>query len=247
MTTVTAPTSPTQKGAAKENPLVNLLFNVILPVIILNQLSKRGGPNGPTIALIAGLAIPMAYGLIDYVQNKRKNWLSLFGIINIAFTGGLALFELEGVWFALKEAAFPFIIGVGVLASQMVGEPFFKKMFWNPNVFEVEKVERSVAARGDVSAIPRLFRRANQVFALSFFISSALNFILAHRIFTKIDPNLASDVRKTILNEQIAQMTWQGYVVIALPLMLLMMGIIYYLVRELRRLSGLPAEEIFKA
>lgn len=236
-----------QQQTQAENPFVNLLFNVLLPVIILNQLSKRLGPDGPTIALIVALAIPLGYGAYDLVQNKRKNWFSVFGLVNVAFTGGLALMELEGFWFALKEAAFPLLIGIGVLISHVMGEPFFKKMFWNPAVFDVPRImERLSEKQVDPQQINTLFRRGNLIFAGSFFISSALNFILAIRIFKKIDSTLSPEARKTILNEQIAQMTWQGYVVIALPLMVLMMGLIFYLVRELRLMTGLTTEEIFK-
>lgn len=52
---------------SNENPFINLLFNVILPVMVLNQLSKRAGPDGPTIALVAALAIPLGYGAYDLV------------------------------------------------------------------------------------------------------------------------------------------------------------------------------------
>jgi hypothetical protein len=230
-----------------ENPFVNLIFNVLLPVMILNQLTKHLGPEGPTIALVVALAIPLSYGAYDLVKNNRKNWLSFFGLVNVGFTGGLALFELEGMWFALKEAAFPLAIGVGVLISHAMGAPFFKKLFWNPAVFDVTKINESMSGHPNADArIDSLFRRGNLIFAGSFFISSALNFFLADRIFKKIDATLTPEARKTILNEQIAQMTWQGYVVIALPLMLLMMGLIFYLVHELRKMTGLSTEEIFK-
>ncbi len=215
--------------------------------MVLNQLSKRITPDGPTIALVVALAIPLGYGAYDLVQNKRKNWLSLFGLINVAFTGGLALLELEGFWFALKEAAFPLLIGVGVLISHLIGEPFFKKLFWNATVFDIDKIESRIIERHqNHDLIDRLFKRSNIAFAGSFFISSAMNFFLAHRIFTKIDSNLVAEARKAILNDQIARMTWQGYVVIALPLMVLMMGLIFYLVHELRKITGLTTEEIFK-
>jgi hypothetical protein len=232
---------------SNENPFFNLIFNVILPVIILNQVSKRAGVNGPTIALVIALAIPFSYGAYELIKNKRRNWLSLFGLVNVAVTGSLALLEFEGSWFALKEAVFPLLIGIGVLVSQIMGAPFFKKLFWNPAVFDIGKIDQRLAERqSDPRLIDRLFARGNLVFALSFFISGTANFFLAHRIFTKIDGTLAPEARKALLNEQIARMTMQGYAMIALPLMFLMMGLIFYLVRELRNLTGLTTEEIFK-
>ncbi|MFN3161931.1 MAG: VC0807 family protein [Pseudohongiellaceae bacterium] len=90
-----------------ENPWVNILFNIIIPVIILNQLTRRLDENGPVIALVVALLFPLGYGIYDYLTRGKKNWLSLLGLVNVSFTGGMGLFQLEGIWFAIKEASFP--------------------------------------------------------------------------------------------------------------------------------------------
>ena len=229
-----------------ENPFVGLLFNIVLPVMILNQATKRFGEANAGLALLLALALPIGYGLYDYFANSRKNYVSLFGVVNVAFTGGLAVLKLEGIWFAVKEAAFPFLLGMAVIISGLMKKPFVKTMLWNPQVFDIDKIENAISAKSGDPKLTALFDRANWIFAASFFISSFLNFFLAVRIFTKIDPSLGESAKQQILNDQIAQMTWQGYIVIAIPLMLLMMGLMYFIIRSIRKESDLTFEEIFK-
>lgn len=231
---------------SKENPLIGLLINIILPVAILNQTTKRFGEDYAGLALLLALALPMGYGLYDYWVNAKKNYVSLFGVINVAFTGGLAVLQLEGFWFAVKEAAFPFLLGVAVIISGYLKKPFLKTMLWNPQVFDTDRVSSALTQRGEDPELGQLFSKANWFFAGSFFLSSLLNFLLAVRVFQKIDSSLPPGLQKQMLNEQIAQMTWQGYVVIALPLMVLMMALMWYIVRSIQQKSGLKLEQIFK-
>ncbi|MEK6554204.1 MAG: VC0807 family protein [Bdellovibrionota bacterium] len=229
-----------------ENPFVGLLFNIVLPVMILNQVTKRFGEANAGLALVLALALPIGYGLYDYFANSRKNYVSLFGVVNVAFTGGLAVLKLEGIWFAVKEAAFPLLLGIAVIISGLINKPFVKTMLWNPQVFDIDRIERAIFAKNGDPKLTTLFKTSNWVFALSFFLSSLLNFVLANRIFTRIDESLSETTKQQVLNDQIAQMTWQGYIVIALPLMILMMGLMWFIIRSIRKESGLTFEEIFK-
>jgi hypothetical protein len=107
----------TKNSTRRENPFVNIAFNILLPVVILQQVSKRLGDQGPLIALILALAFPIGYGAWDYLKNRHKNYVSLFGLASVIFTGGFALMHLEGIWFAVKEAAFPGLMAIGVAIS----------------------------------------------------------------------------------------------------------------------------------
>lgn len=227
-----------------ENPLLNLVFNIVLPVIILNQLSKRMGSSGPLVALIAALILPIGYGAFDYIKRKKRNYISLLGILNVAFTGGFALLKLDGLWFAVKEAFFPLIIGGAVYISNLMDKPLVQILFWNNNVFQIARIEERLRERHNQAKLGQLFKRATFLFSLSFFMSAFLNFVLAARIFTEIDDSLSELARSEILNQQIAQMTWQGYVVIALPMMVFVGLIMWFILRQLKNLSGLSLEEI---
>lgn len=236
------PSLPKQK---RENPLYSILFNIVLPVALLNQLSKHLGENGPTIALVVALAFPLVYGAIDYFKNHHTNYVSLLGIVNILFTGGLALFNLEGFWFAVKEAAFPLVMGLGVLASIFTRRPFIEVLALNDQVMNTSLIEEKLEEKQTEQQFHRHLRISTLLVSFSFFISSFLNFILAQRIFKPISQTLAQTQRSQILNEQIAEMTWMGYVVIALPLMVFMGFVMWHLVSGIKKLTGLEIGEVF--
>ncbi len=104
----------------------NLVIDIILPVLILNKLSGFLGEQGPLYSLLIALSLPFGHGLFDFLKEKKINWVSFLGLLNVLFTGGLALMKLEGIWFAIKEAGFPTLIGLFV---------FFFLLFKNPFVF----------------------------------------------------------------------------------------------------------------
>jgi intracellular septation protein A len=228
-----------------ENLFANIAFNIVIPVLILNKGSKFFENNGATYALILALAFPIFYGAYDYIKKGEKNYISLLGVANVVFTGGLALMKTEGIWFAIKEAAFPLIIGIFVFITAYTKKPAIKFMICNENVMNMDKVFAVLTERGTLPLFNIHLKRSTQFLAYSFFLSAALNFFLAIRIFTKIDPNLPEKQYEEILNSQIADMTTYGYLVIALPSMIILGLILMYLLRGLKSLTGLELEEIF--
>lgn len=233
---------PTQ--VQNENPFVSIFFNILLPVIVLEQLTRRAGENGPTIALVVALTFPIGYGLVDFIRNGHKNYVSLLGVVNVLMTGGLALMKLEGIWFAVKEAAFPFILGLGVLASTFTRRPLMKALAVNSNVLNMPLIESRLKETGKETDFDSHIKKSTYFLTVSFFLSSALNFGLARFVFSDIDPALAPLERSSVLNDQIARMTWLSFVVIVLPLMIFMVFIMWHLISGIRRLTGLSLEEI---
>ena len=104
------------RAETQENPLVSLLFNIAIPALILYKLST---PErlGPVWGLLAGLAFPLGYGLYDFARRRRTNFISILGFVSILLTGGFGLMELDGIWFAVKEASIPALIGLAVIGS----------------------------------------------------------------------------------------------------------------------------------
>jgi hypothetical protein len=238
-------TSTTNTTAQKpENPWVNILFNIIIPVIILNQLTRRLDENGPVIALVVALLFPLGYGIYDYLTRGKKNWLSLLGLVNVSFTGGMGLFQLEGIWFAIKEASFPALIGFAVYASAFTRNPLMKLMVADTGALDMDRIRQRLAEFGNENAFVRHLRHCTKLLAVSFAISSLLNFLIAMRVFIEIDTRLPELERQAILNEQIADMTWLGFAFIALPLMVFTLGVMWYLMSGIRKLTDLRLEEI---
>lgn len=236
----------TAAPAKKENPFISILFNVVLPVAILQQLSKRLGSSGPLIALIVAVLLPLGYGLWDYLRHRHKNYVSLFGLVSVLFTGGFALMHLEGFWFAVKEAAFPAILAVGVAASALSKRPFMATLFCHDNILRMALIEERLRERGQQFEYQALIKRATLWLAVSFVLSSVLNYVLARIIFTDIDPTLTELTRSEILNAQIAKMTGWGFVAIALPMMIFTGSVLYFFLRKLSWLTGLSVDELTK-
>ena len=228
----------------RENPFLNIAFNIIVPVLILQKGSKLPIPHAATWALVVALLFPIGYATYDYRVRKTKNWMSLIGLINILMTGTLALMSLEGIWFAVKDALFPMILGVGVLASTWTKSPFMATLALNPQVLNVERIKEQLNLRGQQAEFAAHLRASTRLFALSFFISAVLNFILARRIFSDIPPEIGATERAQILNDQIAHMTSMSFVVIMVPLLIFSAFVFWHLFGGIQRLTGLKLDDI---
>ena len=230
-----------------ESPFWNLGINILVPVVILNQSAKWNFELAAELGLVLGLLPPVVYGLWDWFKNNNKNGMSALGIINVLFTGGLAILNVEPYWFVIKEAFFPFILGAAVFLSELVSkEPFFSKMLRQADAFDWDKISEAVSQKNLESQLNKLLVNCNRLFATSFMISSALNYWLADKIFRGIPVEMEPVARKLMLNEQIAEMTWKGWVVIALPLMFFMAAVFWYLFNSLKKITGLELEGLMR-
>lgn len=235
-----------QRKEQQRDSMLNLVLDIILPVVILNQLSKHLGENGPLIALIAALSLPVGHGLYDIVIKKKKNIFSILGVINILMTGGLALFKVEGMWFAVKEAAFPLVIGIGVFWSAFTDKPLIKLILFNDMIVKLDLINQKLTENNHHEEFKKHLKFLTILLAGSFLFSAILNYGLAINIFTDIPITLSEIERNTILNEQIAKMTWLSFLVIALPSLLLTVGILWYLIKGVHKYTGLNFEEFFQ-
>lgn len=234
------------KKPQQENIFVSLGFNLILPVLILQKGSKfLGGFDGSaTIALAIALSFPLMYGLVDYFRRKNKNLLSIIGFFNTLLTGAFALATLEGHWFAIKEAAVPLLLGLGVLASVKLKKPFMSFLVLKSGVLNAELLEQKIREHGNEELFEKQINKSTYFLSISFFISSALNYFLGLYIFQPLDGTLSPEMQKDALNNQIAQMNWMGMLVISLPLMVFLGFILWDFFKQIKNLSGLNLEDL---
>ncbi|MBL7671313.1 MAG: hypothetical protein JNM39_12580 [Bdellovibrionaceae bacterium] len=225
----------------KENPLINLLANIVLPIVILNNLSKS---LGALPALLLALSAPLIYLTWDLWKKRKINYFSILGLLNVGLTGSLAVLNLDGAWFWIKEAAFPGLVGIFVLGSAWTTKPFIQTLILNPEIMNLELIEARVRANGEDHLLERIARNATVFLALSFFLSSFLNFVVARRIFLPIAVEIQGEQRSLLLNEQIAEMTKVSFPIILAPSFVLLMGLMFYLLHRLKKLTGLSLEEI---
>ncbi|QLY24008.1 VC0807 family protein [Bdellovibrio sp. KM01] len=237
-------TETTASNQKPENSWLNLIFNILLPVMILNKLTKHIGPMN---ALVLALAFPLIYGIYDLLKRKKVNAFSILGLLNVGLTGGLAVIGIHGFWFAVKEAAFPSLVGLFVLGSAFTKKPFIESLFLNPGVMKVDLLEEKLREHGKQAEFHDHMRKATMWLSLSFAFSAVLNFVLARKIFLDIDSTLAAEAQSVILNEQIAKMTTWSMAIIMVPSMIFLLGIFWYLMKGVKAYAGLSTDELLKS
>ena len=231
-----------------QNPWINILFNIALPVVVLNYASNISPLLTPLYTLIIALSFPIVYGLIDYTQNKNKNILSIVGVVNTLLTGGFALFVLDGFWFAVKEAAIPLALAFGVFITIFTKTPLMKWLIHRSSIFKVDLILSRLDSQSKLKSYEKLIKKSTLYIAGCFILSAILNFSLALYIFKNTLPQQASLVdHQNMLNEQIADMTWISFLVIGLPLSLVTVGTMWWLMLKLKELTFLSFEEILNS
>ncbi|EOX4462813.1 VC0807 family protein [Vibrio alginolyticus] len=223
--------------AKKPNPLFEILFNVFIPSFILMKFS--GDEHlGTAMALVVALLFPIIYGGMDLVRNKKFNFISALGFISVLLTGGIGLLELDTRWLALKEALIPGLIGLAVLGSTFTRYPLMQKLVLNDTVLNLALINQRLKENGKTDAFERCLMSSNYLFASTFAFSSAMNYFLATWIVTSPSGTAA-------FNEELGKMTLYSYPMIAIPSMLMMFGIFYYIWRQVRAMTSLETEQIF--
>lgn len=229
----------------KENPIHSLGFNIVLPVVILNQGQKFiSSESAPVYTLIIALSFPFFYGLKDFIIAKKINAISLIGLVSIALTGGLALLQLEGIYFAVKEAAIPLALAFVALGSIAFKKPLASLLIFKSSLFDTHLIKKQLKGNNKEKDFEKLMNISTFVLSGSFVLSAILNFVIAIIVFKDIQPNLEEELKRQIINEQVADMTWMGYVFIALPLTFVTGFLLWWILKQLKVLTGLNLEEL---
>ncbi|HCH69412.1 MAG TPA: MFS transporter [Colwellia sp.] len=218
------------------NTLLELIFNIVIPSIILMKLS--GSENlGSVNALVLALLFPLSYGFYDFIKNKSMNFISLLGFLSTLLTGGIGLFELDVEWLAIKEAAIPSVIGLVVLISGFWGKPLIAKILLNPTLFNLDLIYQTLSNQGNTDVFKAKIQRANHLLSITFVFSATMNYLLAKWI-------VVSPAGTTKFNEQLGEMTMLSYPVIAIPSMVMLSAIMFYVVKSVMKLTELKFDQI---
>lgn len=220
----------------RESLLANLLLNIVIPTIILTKFSGEDH-LGIKLGIVVALAFPLVYGARDFIVSRKLNVFSALGFISILLTGGISLLELDPQYIAIKEAAIPGLIGLATLISLKTRYPLVKTFLYNDKVLKVDKVAAALREYQNETAFEKTLRNASYLIAGSFFLSSALNFILAKIILVSAPGTVA-------FNEELGKMTALSFPVIAVPAMVIMMFALFYLFRRIRQLTHLGLEDV---
>lgn len=220
----------------KPRPFVDLLVSIVIPSVILMKFSGDAH-LGPHQALIVALAFPLGWGLFELVRYRKYNFIAMLGVVSVFLTGGIGLMELDPKWLAVKEAAVPGVIGLAVLFSTRTRYPLIRTMVYNEKVLNVKRIDERLRERGLVALFEKRLLMATYFLAGTFFFSSVMNYIVAKWI-------VVSPAGTEAFNAELGRMTLVSYPMIAIPSMLMMFAIIFYLWRTIHGLTGLKMEEI---
>lgn len=226
-----------------ENSFVSLIFNIAIPVLILfkfTKLAARFFPDvqvSPVCVLLVALAFPVIYFIYDYVKNHKPNFISIIGFISILLTGVIGAFQFPSEWIAYKEAAVPFIIGMAILISLKTPYPLVRKLLYNKDLIDIDKVDSILDANHSKEKFDKILVNSTYLLAFSFLVSTILNFTLAKLI-------IHSPSGTEAFNQELAKMTGLSWPVIALPSTLVMMLALWYLIHNVKKLTGLSFDDM---
>ena len=221
---------------AKSNPLLDLLISIVIPSVILMKFSGEED-LGTVYGLIVALSFPLFYGLYERWSHKKFNIISIIGLVSVLLTGGIGLLKLDPEWLAIKEAAVPLVIGLAVLISLKTPYPLIKTLIYNPNIIRVDTVDKALNDKGNYVVFQQRLTKATYFLSATFLFSATLNYFLARYIVT-------SPAGTQAFNEELGQLTLVSYPVIALPSMVFLIAIMFWLVHSVKQLTGLTLEQV---
>jgi hypothetical protein len=229
-------TTHSSTAAHKPRPLVDLLISILIPSLILMKFSGESnlGADG---ALVLALAFPLGWGTFELVKYRKFNFIALLGLLSVLLTGGIGLLKLDNQWLAIKEATIPGLIGIAVLVSTRTRYPLIRTLLFNKTVLNVDKIHERLEQGGHTQHFETRLLTATYWLSGTFFFSSAMNYVLAKWI-------VISPSGSEAFNEELGRMNLLSYPMIAIPSMIMLMAIFYYLWRTIHGLTGLKLEEI---
>ncbi len=230
------PILPPTKDAEKNNPLLEMLINIIIPVVILSFLSKEQY-LGTKPALIVAFAFPVLYGIKDLLVARKVNFFSILGVVTVGLTGGMGLLEIDPKYIAIKEAAVPAALGIFTLFSLKTRYPLVKTFIYNKQFVRVDRIDAALAFNNSTAAFEKSLQTSSILLALSFFVSATTNFFLAKIV-------LVSAPGTEAFNVELGKMLALSYPVNVVPAMIVQIIAGVYTYKSVRKHTHLTFEEI---
>lgn len=230
--TENAPARKPQSGKM----LLELLLCIIIPTIILKKFSAPES-LGSDLALIAALSFPIAVAVFEFVTKKKIGFVPALGFINILLTGGIGLLGLPSKYFAIKEALIPGILAIAVVLSTYTRKPLIRVFLYNDIVLDTHKIANKLDIAGKQKEFDNVMIKATWLMASSLILSSVLNFVLAKWI-------VVSPAGSPEFNSEVGTMNLMSYPVIVFPCMIITIYSLFYVIRNIRKLTGLTFEQM---
>ena len=146
-----------------------------------------------------------------------------FNIGNIAGCG-LALNVLFG-WNVETGAILSGVLAIGIFSAFIL--------------FDVERINSALVAKGNATAFEKRLRQGTIMLAATFLFSAVANYLLARWVVT-------SPAGTEAFNQELGRLTLLSYPIIAIPSMLMMMGLMFWLAREAKTLTGMAMGDMLQ-
>jgi hypothetical protein len=234
----------------QENPLANIMVNILIPVVALSWLSKDGEKAwhvGPINGMIIAVLLPTIYFIWHFIKTRKINFYSILGATGVTLTGTITWYawnadgtikENAALLFAIKEAAIPLLFGITILYSHRTSKPLVGVFLLNPDILDIPRIEAAANSNDNWEAYQRIHWQGTWMLAGSLLLSAVLNFFLAIYLLSgKADP--------VSYNAAVGKLTWVGFLVIGIPLMVIIMSGLFYLIRKICAVTGLAKDEVF--
>jgi hypothetical protein len=207
---------------------IDVVSNLVLPWLLLTYGSgdEAFGPRlAPAVAMIA----PLLNALWRRVQRGRANPLSGLVIASLAANAAIGFFPVQAVWFAVKEAVVPVVLGGAIAATAWRGPGLVASML--EELIDPAKLQGAIAAR---SAEPAFAASARQgtfgfaaITAASGLTSGALSLWFIH-----------APSGTTAFAEELGRYTGWSFAAVTLPTMALSMFVFQRVMRGIESAIG---------
>ena len=230
--------SPAKKPPGSSRLFIDIVVCILLPTLILKKLSSED-LFGINWALVLALSLPLAVGIWEFIRDKKIGFVPALGFISILLTGGIGLLKLPKEYIAIKEALIPAILAVATVLSTYTKYPLIRTFLYNDMVMDTDKVADHLKQSNKQSEFDKMMVNATWMLASSFVLSAILNYLLAKWIV--VSPSGTEE-----FNSELGTMTLYSYPVIVLPCMVITMFALYYVITNIKKLTGLGLEDVIR-
>ncbi len=236
--------------------LLNVLLSVLAPVMVLDHCSVAGPELwqlGTAKAMCLALSLPLGFGVWTFWQSRKVEPLTLFGLLGTILTGVVTIYANTGAgdairpdtpwWYAAKEAAIPLLLCGAVMVTARRQDSLLRLLLYSDSLFDIPTIEKAVADKSQQGAYDSLLWRSSLFLGLSLVASAVGNFILS---LCFLLPVLDQPAARQALeyNYAVSRMTWWGYLVIGVPLLITLVFVLRHLIARLEHLTGLDRDRL---
>lgn len=224
------------KKTSTSKVFIDLIVCIIIPTIILKKLSAES-MAGPTLAFALAISLPLFMAIYEFIADRKVSLMAALGFISILMTGGIGLLKLPKDYIAIKEALIPGVLAAATIISAYTKHPLIRTFVYNDMMMDTQRVSSILAAKQRTAEFDAVMVRATLILASAFTLSAFLNYGLAKYI-------IVSETGSEAFNSELGTMNLLSYPVIVVPCMIVMMYTLYYVIKNIKRLTDLKLEEI---